>query len=177
MHEEHACKLHQAPSHHPCGLHIRWQRVLDTTGWDLLFRRLHNCLRRVRRAEGDPILRELHFHQRALLPGGRMETGENSTATVCQTLPSRGQPRLTDERIRGCVPVHHLHGAIPSATIHPGASAAIRRCWKHQIQPSHPVCLSWRPGRFSAVWDQRLQHVDRRGIQSESLLLGLHQTP
>ena len=38
MHEEHACKLHQAPSHHPRGLHIRWQRVLDTTG-----RNIGNC--------------------------------------------------------------------------------------------------------------------------------------
>ena len=104
-------------------------------------------------------------------------TGENSTTTVCQALPSGGQSRLTNERIRGCVPVHHLHGAIPSATIHPGASAAIRRCWKHQIQPSNAVCFPWRPGRFSAVWDQWLQYVDRRGIQSESLLLGLHPPP
>ena len=38
MHEEHACKLHQAPSHHPRGLHIRWQRILDTTG-----RNIGNC--------------------------------------------------------------------------------------------------------------------------------------
>ena len=38
MHEEHACKLHEAPSHHPCGLHIRWQRVLDSTG-----RNIGNC--------------------------------------------------------------------------------------------------------------------------------------
>ena len=38
MHEEHACKLHKAPSHHPRGLHIRWQRVLDTTG-----RNIGNC--------------------------------------------------------------------------------------------------------------------------------------
>ena len=38
MHEEHACKLHEAPTHHPCGLHICWQRVLDTTG-----RNIGNC--------------------------------------------------------------------------------------------------------------------------------------
>ena len=38
MHEEHACKLHKAPTHHPRGLHIRWQRVLDTTG-----RAIGNC--------------------------------------------------------------------------------------------------------------------------------------
>ena len=48
------------------------------SGWDLLFCRLHNCLRRVRRAEGDPLLRELYFHQRALLPGGRVEAGDPS---------------------------------------------------------------------------------------------------
>ena len=52
------------------------------SGWDLLFCRLHNCLRRVRRAEGDPFLRELNFHQRALLPGGGMEAGD----------PFKGQP-------------------------------------------------------------------------------------
>ena len=96
MHEEHACKLHKAPTHHPRGLHIRWQRVLDTTGraigncsqyrpqqsttvhpgWDLLFCRIHNRLRRVRRAEGDPVLRELDLDQRSLLPGGGLEPGD-----------------------------------------------------------------------------------------------------
>ena len=96
MHEEHACKLHKAPTHHPRGLHIRWQRVLDTTGraigncsqyrpqqstslhpgWDLLFCRIHNRLRRVRRAEGDPVLRELNLDQRSLLPGGGLEPGD-----------------------------------------------------------------------------------------------------
>jgi len=160
MHEEHACKLHKAPTHHPRGLHIRWQRVLDTTGWDLLFCRIHNRLRRVRRAEGDPVLRELDLDQRSLLPGGGLEPGENSTATFCKTLSSGGEPRLANERIGGSVPVHHLHGAIPSATIDPGAFAAIRRCWKHQIQPSHPLRIPRRPGGLGSVWNQRLQYVD-----------------
>ena len=37
MHEEHAGQLHQAPAHHSCWIHLRWLRVLDTTGDNEIF--------------------------------------------------------------------------------------------------------------------------------------------
>ena len=96
MHEEHAGQFHEAQAHHTRRIHLRRARVLDTTGraigncsqyrpqqsttvhpgWDLLFCRIHNRLRRVRRAEGDPVLRELDLDQRSLLPGGGLEPGD-----------------------------------------------------------------------------------------------------
>ena len=32
MYEEHACKLYQAQTHCSCWIHLRWSRVLDTSG-------------------------------------------------------------------------------------------------------------------------------------------------